>query len=431
MKKMMILSCVLIAVIAMGVMERKTEKEQVVSTSQMEEELPRDGLGRDRGIPEIRVLIKSDDYQSEYHERICMYSQAGCKVQCGTETFSYGPGERIEYDGKPEGMEEGAPVVVTPLDDALVLPELVRGYEEPTYPGTMEIYPVEQGYLLVNVLPLETYLCAVVPSEMPASYPMEALKAQAVCARTYAVKAMEGDRAAEFHADVDDSTSFQVYNNQPTARETDQAVAETKGMVLTEQGECIDALYYSTSCGLDLHLDLSQEAVFAAFLSEDHLQAYEAEEPLFRWQTEILLDHLDQVSGLEVLERSEKGAVVKMGIQKKSLSQEAGEETETQEVLEGEYQIRKFLAQADPEVTLQDGTVWQNRQLLPSAFFIMTPLYREGTVAGYLLNGGGYGHGEGMSQNGAKHMAQKGMNFREILACYYEEAELEELEEPG
>ena len=61
----------------------------------------------------------------------------------------------------------------------------------------------EEGLILINTLPLETYLCYVVPSEMPSSYPIEALKAQAVCARCYAMLQMENSRCEEFGADLD------------------------------------------------------------------------------------------------------------------------------------------------------------------------------------------------------------------------------------
>ena len=80
---------------------------------------------------------------------------------------------------------------------------------------------------MINELYLEDYLKKVVPSEMPASYEKEALKTQAVCARTYAYRQIQGNTYGAYGADVDDSTSFQVYNNTQTNERTDQAVDET------------------------------------------------------------------------------------------------------------------------------------------------------------------------------------------------------------
>lgn len=76
------------------------------------------------------------------------------------------------------------------------MPGLKRGYENPSYLGNFEIVKRDAGLLVINELPLETYLCSVVPSEMPAAYPLESLKVQAVCARSYAIKQMHNGRGA-------------------------------------------------------------------------------------------------------------------------------------------------------------------------------------------------------------------------------------------
>lgn len=113
----------------------------------------------------------------------------------------------------------------------------------------MEVRRYEEGYTLVNALPLETYLTAVVPSEMPSSYQIEALKAQAVCARSYAYIQLLRADLAKYGAHIDDSTAYQVYNkNTPTA-ESKRAVEETSGQVLTYEGNIIEAYYFSTSMG--------------------------------------------------------------------------------------------------------------------------------------------------------------------------------------
>lgn len=104
---------------------------------------------------------------------------------------------------------------------------------------------------MVNELPLEEYLYSVVPSEMPASYPLEALKAQAICARTYAYGHMSRAGYPRYGAHVDDSTSYQVYNNITEADSATTAVKETYGqMILTDEGTVANTYYYSTSCGV-------------------------------------------------------------------------------------------------------------------------------------------------------------------------------------
>lgn len=97
----------------------------------------------------------------------------------------------------------------------------------------------------IILLELEEYLRGVVSSEMPASWPLEALKAQAVAARTYAAR-----RAGKGKGyDVDDTVNFQAYRQNYTKDETDAAIKGTVGQVLTYRGELIDAVYSSSNAG--------------------------------------------------------------------------------------------------------------------------------------------------------------------------------------
>ena len=85
---------------------------------------------------------------------------------------------------------------------------------------------------------------------MPSGYAEEALKAQAVCARTYAVWQMQEYAYPEYEAHVDDSVSFQVYNQVESQESTDQAVQKTKGQIMLYEGRPVKAYYFATSCGV-------------------------------------------------------------------------------------------------------------------------------------------------------------------------------------
>lgn len=87
------------------------------------------------------------------------------------------------------------------------------------------------------------------PSEMPASYEMEALKVQAVCARSFAVNALNNPRFEDYGADVDDSTATQVYNNTSEDLRVNEAVDACAGQILTWEGVPVQTYFYSTSCG--------------------------------------------------------------------------------------------------------------------------------------------------------------------------------------
>ena len=97
---------------------------------------------------------------------------------------------------------------------------------KPSYAGILDLYATSEGIVIINELPVESYLGKVVPSEMPASYQKEALKAQAVCARNYAERQMEDYAYPEYQAHVNDSTDYQVYNSAQQDTST-EAVRET------------------------------------------------------------------------------------------------------------------------------------------------------------------------------------------------------------
>ena len=123
----------------------------------------------------------------------------------------------------------------------------------------MTCYGTPQGLVLVNELPVEEYLYGVVPSEMPSSYPLEALKAQTVSARTYAFYQKQSYAYPEWKAHVDDSTAYQVYQNISEQDAVNQAVDETKGLVMTCNDDLIESFYYSTSWGFSSGYDTWRE----------------------------------------------------------------------------------------------------------------------------------------------------------------------------
>ena len=157
--------------------------------------------------PDIRVLLCSDNYASEYHDRITITADVPFRVSGQGTEWHYQAGEQVELTMQSNEFLQGDLVFTLEEDGVFQLPYLKRAAESPSYEGSLHVEKREEGLILINTLPLETYLCYVVPSEMPSSYPIEALKAQAVCARCYAMLQMENSRCEEFGADLDDSVS--------------------------------------------------------------------------------------------------------------------------------------------------------------------------------------------------------------------------------
>ena len=181
----------------------------------------------------IRVLLMDSGYQSYYHSSVTL-NLNGADYEYTPDSPELSQGELVLGGGE-------AGITITSIE---------RQESPPVYYGTLEIQNTPQGLLLINELPLETYLEGVVPSEMPASYEGQALMAQAVCARTYAVCQMEeGSLQEEYGADVDDSVNFQVYGNIAPTDKTSQAVRETSGQIMCQDGKPVTAYYFSTSSG--------------------------------------------------------------------------------------------------------------------------------------------------------------------------------------
>ncbi len=120
--------------------------------------------------------------------------------------------------------------------------------EERRYRGSLRVVPAGgASYLLINVLPFEDYLKGVVPAEMPSFWQPEALRAQAVAARTYALRRVQGGQGTY---DVEATEFDQAYAGMTAERRsTSEAVEATRGEVLTFRGALVDALYMSSGGG--------------------------------------------------------------------------------------------------------------------------------------------------------------------------------------
>ena len=354
----------------------------------------------------VRVLLTDTDFRSVYHPSVTVFYNE--KEYTWTEEQLKKTGETIHIPEQKEGIQ--------------VL-SIERQQGNPVYRGTLDIQWRSEGLILVNKLPLEEYLCSVVPGEMPASYEGEALKAQAVCARTYAWKQMQQQSLDEYGSDVDDSANYQVYgNSQPQASAT-EAVNATEGRIITQNGEAVEAYYFSTSAGVTVTDEIWGAQMPAPYLKSVPCR-FDENMPWSRWQVKIpwetLTERATKVTG-------EKGKLLSLSAEKTDQNGAvAGLRviTETTSVLlENEHTIREFLSPEGLDITEKDGTVTRGGALLPSAFFQIEEDEKEVTITGR-----GYGHGVGMSQNGANEMAKEGYSWQEILDYFFRNIEIQDME---
>jgi stage II sporulation protein D len=383
-------------------------------------------------VDSIRVLLKNGS-ETAYDALYVV-----CDAACTVDGKKRKAGKVLSAAKCLKGQKDGSEIRISPQGDGLLYlcnkkgEKLTEGYE-----GDFILRKAAEGYVLINDVPMETYLCYVLPSEMPTGFSYEALKAQAVCARTYAYRQLSGDSYAAYGANLDDSTAYQVYHATTRYEVTDRAVEETAGEVLTCEGELADCYYFSTSAGYSENLEvwgkdspsylvaenhtetatqnLSRKKVFHQFITEA-VESYDADSPYYRWTATIsarlgMDEEYGLLKSISVDKRSSSGYILAL-----TVVFDKGERTYTKE-----NDIRSALGKYVVSVTLQDGTVRTDLHSVPSACFEVTS-QKDGEI---VLSGGGFGHGIGMSQYGADAMGREGKSYSEILAYYYKGAAIQ------
>lgn len=434
-------------------------------------------ITKDGDMQNIRVLLCNSEYKGIFHDTVTLTADSEYEVNYKEETKIYEPSEILQIEDL--GLQDGERIYVKPaaLSARIQIPSIKRAIGTPEYRGTLEIEKRKEGYVITNELLLEEYLYAVVPSEMPSSYPEEALRAQAICARTYAYKSMLHAGLSEYGAHVDDSTSYQVYHNINEEATTTDAVNATKGEILRFGEELVGAYYYSTSCGYgtnacvwsgneksdfpylqakhinsdeqDKNENLFSEEAFEAYITTTNDSDFESDESWYRWKYTVEkldpdtilarlkeryqanpdlvltktkedtfeskdIENIGDICNIYVASRNEGGVINELIIEGSKCSFK----------VITEYNIRYVLSDGITKVIKQDQSESGPSMLLPSAFAIIQPSMDKNKVVGYSVIGGGYGHGVGMSQNAAKDMAMTGYTCEDIVNFFYEGSQI-------
>ncbi len=318
-------------------------------------------------------------------------------AEAGGVTIS-GPSLRVEGEAVPSGsvvvrrvsggaVEAGPVVRVGPV--RFVAAGAVR-VGEAAYPGAIVVSPSSGGGLdVINEVPLEIYVERVVSGEVYPDWPAEALKAQAVIARTYALYERDRHRADAF--DLEGSVLSQRYAPGTVTGPISEAVRATSGEFLSYRGTPILAAFHSAAGGQTA----AAEEVWGEPLP--YLRAVDSPDeecPDYFWSYEIeraeLLEALRAAGfvpargeGIRVVERTSSGRVAALEIAGVELSGRS---------------LRQVLG---------------GRAIRSTLFEVRT----EGSRVRFL--GSGAGHGVGLSQWGARQMARDGRSYREILAHYF------------
>lgn len=276
------------------------------------------------------------------------------------------------------------------------------------YRGALEIRARGRALTVVNEVGLEPYLYGVVPAEMSPRWPLEALKAQAVAARTYALAKLGQFQSRGF--DLRPNTENQVYSGASVETVASNAAVDgTHGQVLTHGGRVIAAYFHSCSGGFTD----SGAAIWGE--PRPYLQPvpdYDQASPRYSWQKQI------SRAGL-------REGLARQGVQ-------VGDPVRV-DVLERSYSGRVLKVRVTGTSGHRDvsGGAIRTAAGLYSTLYSVAPdsFDPRGIPSRFLFAGRGHGHGLGMSQWGARTLASNGYTHLQILAHYYPSAQLSSI--PG
>ncbi len=336
------------------------------------------------------------------------------------------------------------------------------------YAGKLNIFIRDNDIMVVNVLGIEKYLGSVVGSEMPAKWPLEALKAQAIASRTYALK-QKGNPLY----DIDSTNKNQVYIGlEAGTYKTKRAVNSTRSLVLTYKNKLINSLFHSSSAGMT---ENSQDVWKNKYPYLSSVKDFDKNNPKLRWNKKFSNSQLkklfpriggikkieilnvtstgrvknvkihgdfgtDQISGVDIRKRMNlKSTLVRFKfiednetkssdeIPKLLATNSSGNESLTHIVRVGDTLI-VIADQYDVSVEeivalnkIKNSSIINigQRLLVPRNSLTSSSSEKILVVSGY-----GSGHGVGMSQWGAKYMANKGQKANAILKHFYKGVEI-------
>ena len=332
------------------------------------------------------------------------------------------------------------------------------------YSGKLNLYILDSEILVINILGIEKYLSSVVGSEMPAKWPLEALKAQAIASRTYALK-QKGNSLY----DIDSTNKNQVYSGlEARTYKTISAVRSTRSLVLTYKNKLINALFHSSSGGMT---ENSQDVWKNEYPYLSSVKDFDKNNPKLRWQKKFsneelksLFPKIGGIKKIEILNITNTGRVknVKL-LGYYGSDQMSGVDIRKRMNLKSNFVRFKFIEDNEIESNNNNSKLLTTNKFEdePLPYFVkpgdslndiaykynvnvyeiidlnsikdsslininqilLIPRNSSNTSSTeekiLVVSGYGSGHGVGMSQWGAKYMATKGLKAEEILKHFY------------
>ncbi|HRU07700.1 MAG TPA: SpoIID/LytB domain-containing protein, partial [Candidatus Brocadiia bacterium] len=339
--------------------------------------------------PEIRVAIFKETPSLQIR------CDGPCDLTAGPSLSVITPSPDNAYTVKPSAHGFLLNGVETPAEwiEFRPRPPAALAVQNRPYPGYLRVYSAQDLLTAVNIVPLERYVGGVVGHEMYASWNIEALKAQAVASRSFALFRRLSRLRQPF--DVMATTVSQRYLGDPVPSSVLDAVNQTRGIVLEYDGRVAPG-YFCSTCG---GYTANAEEVFGGESTAPYTPVpcpYCVSSRHFEWQADVRADDISRavfgpggppVVALQAMNRRPDGRPAAIRVYTPATERDI------------------------PTAAFRSGL--QNPQIKSSRFWITT------APGGFRLIGRGFGHGVGLCQYGAQQLATLGAAFDVILACYY------------
>lgn len=278
-----------------------------------------------------------------------------------------------------------------------------------------QIFLAPQGtdkFDVIGILPLESYLVGVIASEMPLSWPIETLKAQAIAARSYALATMKERARQVYH--LESTVLDQVFthlgeepDDDPLVAKAKEAVKQTEGFVLTGSRRSVIKAFYHSDCG---GKTASSKSVWGSNqVRGGVIDASCPSHPKSQWSLELRQAEISQ--RIKALSGASEPGLLENLVPVRPSARDRVEKVQ----LVWDSGLRAT-------VTAQEFRSALGFDQLRSAMFKVVK-----TGESFLFSGAGYGHGVGLCQWGARNLGKQGRSFEQILAHYYPQTQLESL----
>jgi len=288
-------------------------------------------------------------------------------------------------------------------------------YKNRRYAGELRVVLNDQKLQIINYLKLEKYLKSVVGSEMPKEFPLAALQAQAIAARTYALKLLGKNEVFDIHS----TQASQVYLGlEAETAKINRAVRSTSSLALFYENKLIEAVFHSSSGGRTENSGQVWKYQLPYLRS---VIDYDQNSTKYRWSKKISSSELDKIfsdiGGLNSIQikkksNSDRVLVIKLYGPKGTKNISGKNLRKNLKLLSNKFDVNlKF-----NHINLENKLNFDNKVVGNSSLEPLPPIPTDYFL---LVKGYGAGHGVGMSQWGAKAMAERGANFRKILRHYY------------